>query len=321
MKQLLVINFIFIFTLSIAQPTIDKKIKDNIARNKIKSQVSWDYKYVGDKPEKTGIKTSITTYTPVGDVLQVTTYNAKGQILHIEKYKYDNLGNKTEYTRYSGGAETNAAYQKLSEYDAKGNLIEESGYDGVENFKDTYVYNSKGDLAEIRYLKDNVLKEKRVFIKNGNATTVSIFNPSGGLSSKLVLRYDDKGNLKEETVFGVNENPLEKKTYNYDEKKNLKEEAKYKLDKITLKTTYNYNSGGDLLEITEETPGSAKYVKKGFKYDASGNLIEIKWRRKGTEEFNTITYAYDAKGICATMVTNYPATSYKVLTKYTYEFF
>lgn len=313
--------FIFGFTLVSAQPSIDKKVKDNIARNKIKNQISWDYKYVNDKPEKSGVKTSVTTYSSSGDILQVTSYNPKGQIVHIEKYGYDNQGNKIEYTRYSGGSEVNADYQKLSKYDTKGNLVEESGFDGVENFKNSYTYNDKGDLLEIRYMKDNALQERRAFNKNGNTTTVSIYNSAGTLSSKLVLLYDDKGNLIQETVYGVNANQLEKKTYNYDEKKNLKEEAKYQLDKITLKTTYNYSPTGDLLEITEESPINPKFTKKSFSYDASANLQLIKWRRKGTEDFNTITYTIDAKGVCTTMDTNYPATKYRVLTKYTYEYF
>jgi hypothetical protein len=54
-------------------------------------------------------------------------------------------------------------------------------------------------------------------------------------------------------------------------------------------------------------------------YDAKGNLLRIKWRRKGTEEFNSITYQYDDRGLCSTAETHYPATKYRVLTKYVYE--
>ncbi len=37
-----------------------------------------------------------------------------------------------------------------------------------------YKYNDKGELPEIRYMKNTVLAEKRVFSKNGAATNVSI---------------------------------------------------------------------------------------------------------------------------------------------------
>jgi hypothetical protein len=139
------------------------------------------------------------------------------------------------------------------------------------------------------------------------------------LLSKLVLRYDERKNLIEESVYGINQSELEKKTYNYDDNKKLTEEAKYKLDKVTLKTCYTYNAKGDLVEISEENPGVAKFIKKSYTYDNMDNLKDISWRRKGNEEFNRITYSYDGKGLCSSTDTWYPATKYKVLTKYTYE--
>jgi len=125
----------------------------------------------------------------------------------------------------------------------------------------------------------------------------------------------------EESIYGINKNPLEKKTYNYDEKKKLREEAKYKLNKIMVRNTYNYNTSGSLVEITEEAPGVAKYVKKSMGFDTQGNLVEIKWRRNGSEEFNSITYKYDERGLCTSADTFYPSTKYRVLTKYSYEYY
>ncbi len=285
----------------------------------MKNQVSWDYPYKGTKTGKTGIKTSVTQYDSKGNIAQVTTFNPKGTIVNIEKYKYDSHGNKTEYSRYSGNTASQAAYQKISKYNEKNLVYEESGYDGVEHFTNAYKYDDKGNLTEIRYMKNSILTEKRDFSRNGAATNVSIFNGTGVLLSKLVLRYDERKNLVEEAVYGINQSELEKKTYNYDDNKNLTEEAKYKLDKVTLKTCYVYNANGDLVEINEENPGSAKFVKKSYTYDSMNNIKEISWRRKSNEEFNSISYAYDARGLCSSTDTWYPATKYKVLTKYTYE--
>jgi hypothetical protein len=314
-KLITILFFIWIFTPSIAQSIDDMKNKDVIARNKIKNQINWDYYYTGDKISKTGTKTSVTTYTTSGDIFQVSAYNNAGQVVNVEKYNYDTRGNKIEYTRNSA----DNSYQKKWVYNDKNLLIEESGFDGVENFRNTYGYNEKAEMTEIRYLKQTVLREKRLFNKNGNTTTVSVYNSGGIITSQVILKYDISGNLAEETVYGVNQNELEKKTYNYDAKENLKEEAKYKLDKITLKTNYTYNNSGNLVEIAEESAGAPKFVKKTLTYDDKGNLIQIKWRRKGADEFNTISYNYDAKGLCISAETYYPATKYKVLTKYTYE--
>jgi hypothetical protein len=170
-------------------------------------------------------------------------------------------------------------------------------------------------------MKNNLLQEKRLFVRNGSTTTVSVINTAGTLTSKLVLAYDSRDKLTEETVYGVNQRELEKKTYHYDDKENLKEEAKYKLDKVTLKTIYSYNASGDLTEIMEEAAGSPRFVKKALAYDPNGNLLEIKWRRRGNEDYNSITYTWNDKGICTTADTFYPATKYRVLTRYSYEYF
>jgi hypothetical protein len=319
MRICLTLAGLFIFLHASPQSADENRSAKIITQNHIKNQVSWDYPYKGTKTGKTGTKTSVTLFDATGNIDQVTTFNPKGAIVNIEKYKYDSHGNKTEYSRYSGSTDSQAAYQKISKYNEKNLVYEESGYDGVEHFTNIYKYDDKGELMEIRYMKNSLLAEKRVFSRNGAATNVSIFNGTGILTSKLVLRYDERKNLVEEAVYGINQSELEKKTYNYDDNKNLTEEAKYKLDKVTLKTCYIYNAKGDLVEINEENPGTAKFIKKSYTYDSLGNIREISWRRKGNEEFNSITYSYDAKGLCTSTNTWYPATKYKVLTKYTYE--
>lgn len=315
MRYLFIIAGILILATGKAQNPDEPKNKENIAANKVKNQISWDYKYINDKPDKNGVKTSVTTYSSKGDVIQVNALNPAGAVLHSESYAYDGRGNKTEYTRKSG----DNSYQKKYVYNAKNLVTEESGFDGVENFRNIYTYDDEGNMTEIRYMKNTILQEKRVFVKDGVTTNVSVYNKLGTLTSKLVLIYDGRGNLVEESIYGLNSNPLEKKTYNYDDKKKLKEEARYKLNKITVRNTYNYTAAGKLTEITEESPGTQKFVKKSISYDARGNITDIKWRRNSTEEFNRITYQYDDSGLCTSAETYYPATKYRVLTKYVYE--
>jgi hypothetical protein len=310
--------FVFLFLLvQLNGQNEDLKNRQSIARNKVRNQISWDYKYIGEKPDKNGVKTSVTTYATTGDVVQVNALNPAGTVLHTEKYSYDSRGNKTEYTRNSG----DGSYQKKYIYNDQNLLAEESGFDGVENFKNLYFYNAKGVMTEIRYMKGTIVQEKRVFTKDGVTTNVAVYNKTGTVTSKLVLIYDSRGNLIEESVFGMSPDPVEKKTYNYDDRKNLKEEARYKLNQMTVRNTYNYGPTGDLIEITEESPGNSRYVKKMMSYDTKGNLLEIKWRRNAKEEFNRITYQYDEKGLCTTLDTFYPATKYRVLTRYTYEYY
>lgn len=303
------------------QSQIDNRIRQKNVQNRISNQESWDYKYAGNTPGKTGSRTSITTYTSSGDIDRVVTYNAKGVVQHIEEYSYDKNGRRTEYTRMSGENAQKPSYQKISVYNTAGDLSEEKGFDGVENFRNTYLYDATGNLTEIQYYANNMLREKRKFSGTKTLNNVEVFNGSGTLVSRLAIKYDAGGNVTEETVYGVNQAELEKKVYNYDQNSNLTGESRYKLDKVTLTTTYTYNAAGDLLTVYEQSPSYPKFLKKSMTYDALGNLKEIKWRRNPNEEFNMMVYNYDSKGICATVETFYPATDYRVLTKYVYAYY
>ncbi|MBN2275435.1 MAG: hypothetical protein JXK95_13960 [Bacteroidales bacterium] len=303
------------------QPSVEQKIRDNIAANKIKSQISFEHKYTDGQPQASGTKTSVTLYNTSGDITKVTTYNAKGLVMNVENYRYDGAGNKLEYTRYSGDNETQVAYQKITKYDDDNNIVEENGFDGVEKFHNQYSYDALRNLSEIHYRKNSVLKERRVFKKDGLKTHVSIYNPSGKMISKILLVYDKKGSLLEETVYGINQDIIERKTFDYDETEKLKAESKYKLNKMTIRTTYNYTPNGDLAEIIEESPGSGKFIKKSYTYSPKGLITEIKWRRRADEDFNSITYKYDSRGICTESITFYPSTNFRTLTKYDYAFY
>src|SRR4030042_3293173 len=110
MKRLFYLPLSLVCVVAWSQPSIDKKIRDNIALNKIKSQTSWEYKFSGDKPEATGTKTSVSFYNASGDAIMVMTYNPKGLVLNVEKYRYDMAGNKIENSRYTAGNESQIAY-------------------------------------------------------------------------------------------------------------------------------------------------------------------------------------------------------------------
>ncbi len=317
MRVLLISIYLTLVLPVFAQNSDENRSKKAIAANRVKTQTSWDYKYNGETLQTKGVKTSITTFSTSGEVIQTNALNPAGATTHTEKYAFDSKGNKTEYSRVSG----DGSYEKKYVYNDKDLLVEESGFDGVENFKNQYSYNGAGEMTEIRYYKGPVLVEKRVFVKDGVTTTVNVYNRAGTLNSKLVLIYDTRGNLLEESIYGVSPDPLEKKTYNYDEKKKLKEESRFKLNKITVRNTYDYNTKGDLEQITEESPSEKKFVKKTITYNSNGYISEIKWRRRSSEEFNSITYQYDNRGLCTSAETWYPSTKYRVLSKYEYEYY
>src|SRR5512145_477450 len=157
MKFFTAIIYLILVSPLTAQVSEDFRNKQSISKNHIKNQISWDYRYEGNKPESKGIRTSVTKFSASGEILQTDALNPAGAITHTETYAYDSRGNKTEYTRNSG----DGSYQKKYVYNDRDQLIEESGFDGVENFKNQYFYNDQGDMTEIRYHKNSVITEKR----------------------------------------------------------------------------------------------------------------------------------------------------------------
>lgn len=301
------------------QPIFETKNKQTVIQQKIKSQTNFDYNYIKNKPSSKGVKTSYTEYNDDGDVVRFITYRLK-DTLTLEEYSYDETGKRIDYTKHKGGSK-NIAYQKISKYAKNGNLMMENGFDGSEKFKNSYKYNADNKLIEINYFLDNKLNEKRTFTHDGDITEVTVYNASKQAISYMTLKYNSKGDIIEEIVYDANKNPLEKKLYVYNKESKVISEVKYRLEQFYYKLTYLYDSRSELINIDEESISNKRYVKKSFGYDNSGNLIEMKWRRKPGEEFNQRNYTYNSKGICTQVITLYPSTNFKVLTKYEYEFF
>jgi hypothetical protein len=314
----IILSFIF-FSQVLSQPIFETKNKQIIIKQNVRSQTNWDYNFIKDKPSSKGNKTSYTRYNSRGDIVEFVTYKLKDTLIY-ETYEYNTEGYRVDYTKHKGGKK-NISYRKISEYDDNGNLILEQGFDGSEKFKNTYEYNDNGKLKEINYYIDNTLNEKRIFKHDSNITDVAIYNSANKITSYMSLKYDGKGNLIEETQFDVNKNPIENRIFVYNNELKVISEVKYREGNFFYKLTYLYDSAGELINIDEENLEHSRFIKKNFKYDDKGFLIEMNWRRKPVEEFNTRNYAYNNEGLCTQVLTYYPSTKFKVLTKYEYEFY
>jgi hypothetical protein len=320
MRIIICISLLIAYLLQgFGQPIFETKYKQTIVQLRIKSQTNFDYNYVKNKLSSKGVKTSYTEYNANGDIVKFITYKLK-DTLTLEEYTYDETGKRIDYTKHKGSSK-NIAYQKISKYNKEGKLIQEHGFDGSERFKNSYKYNSDNKLKEINYFLDNELNEKRTFIHDGDITEVKVYNALKQITSYMTLKYNSKRDIIEEIVYDANRNPLEKKLYVYNNESKVVSEVKYRLEQFYYKLTYLYDSKSNLINIDEESINNKRYVKKSFGYDSSGNLIEMKWRRKPGEEFNQRNYSYDTKGLCTLVITFYPSTNFKVLTKYEYEFF
>jgi hypothetical protein len=292
----------------------DKKI---MADNRIKTKIQFDYSYDKGKVSSLGKKISISTYSQAGDILEEDMLDAKEQIIGWEKYQYNKSGNRILYERSSG---TNT-YKKESQYNTKNNVILETGFNGAENFKNTFSYGPTDKPLEIIYTINGVLDEKREYEYVGTTSIISIFKTGNVLASKVKLVYDERGNVIEETMFSMDNKELEKKTLSYDNDSHPIAEEKVRAGKFMYKLTNDYNEKGELLSVSEENTTDKKFIKKIYTFNLQDNLIEFKWRRTPTDEFNVKTYTYDSHGVCQTEHTFYPATKFELLTKYVYEMY
>jgi hypothetical protein len=296
--------------------TLEEQEKQIAAKNHIKSKTQTDFKYTEGKQAKTGITSSVTTYSQSGEILLINLLDTKGLVIGWEKYTYDANGNRTLFEREGSGSK----YKKVTQYDAKNNLLLESGFNGTENFKNEYHYES-GKLRNTVYMVNNKIVRKLVYEYSGSTTNVGIYTGGTVLSSKIKMVYDAASNLVEETHLSVDGKETEKKTFKYNTASQLTEEAKTKAGKLFYKITQEYDTKGRLLKISEETLSKAKYAKKIYSFDAAGNLISYQWRRTPDEEFNVKKYTYDTKGVCLTEHTLYPATKFELLSKFEYEYY
>ncbi|MFO7658592.1 MAG: hypothetical protein R6W78_16150 [Bacteroidales bacterium] len=300
-----------------AQSVFEDRQKENIIKNEIASQTTWDYKYIKDKPSKTGIKTSYIRYDQAGNIIESVTYKMQDTLAY-ETYKYNKLGKRTDYTKKKGVV---VAYQKTSNYNEMGDLVKESGFDGAYNFQNNFEYLENGNLKHITYTLDKKLTEKRVFQHEGDMTTISIQNPSGVVMSYISLKHDSKDNVVEEVALDAQKKPVEKKLFVYNNDNKVVSEVKYRGDNFLYKLTYLYNDKGNLVTVDEENPEEGKYSKKQYLFDQSGNLTSMRWRRNAKEDFSERNYQYDNRNICQQYETYYPATKFRILTKLTYDNF
>ena len=310
-KILTVITLLFL-----TAQTLDEFEKGMVAKNHIRSKTQIDYKYKNGVMSGSGVKVSVTSYNSNGDILEKDILNPKGLVVSSEKYEYDGQGNRTYYMRNS----SNGKYEKRAQYDSHNNLILEAGFNGAEHFKNTYSYNSNDRLEEIVFTVEGNTTEKHVYHNNGNTATVEVYTAGTSLTSKLKLVYDSKGNILQQTVLSLDGRELEKKINKYDAQSNLIEEEKTKNGNLSYQTWYDYDSQGNLLTVSEQTPQKKKFIKKSFTYDGNGNLTDYKWHRSPGEPYNVKSFTYNSRGICETEHTFYPATKYELLSKFQYDY-
>lgn len=318
MKQLityLIISACFV-SYSYAQ-TLELKDREMFSKHNVKVRTKWDYNFKGDIPSLEGKMTAKSYYDREGRVLEAYSFNLKGDTVTFDKYEYDKNGNRVLYQRKSLHGE----YKKESEYNTINNLIEEEGFDGGATFQTIFKYDDQNRVLNITYLTADEIDEKRVYKYNGNKASVEILKLGKHLTSKMELLFNDKEQVLEEKFLSLDGKVLEKKTFEYNSNGDIVKEEKHKNGALFYRIVYEYDSKGNLLNISEESTSKKKFVKKKFGYDNLGRITEYYWKRRPDDDYNIKNFKYKDDGVCSEEHTYYPRTNYKLLTRYEYEFF
>lgn len=303
---------------SFGQANFESREKEVFAKNKVKRQIQWSYDYVNGKPGTKSYKSASNTYDANGNLTEEINYKSDGTITSVVTYTYDAKGNKTSFSRFKGNKEKLTYNQQIT-YDALGNKITESGFDGVSKFNNTFTYDSKNKLIEIKYTTDKVLSEKRSIQYEGNTTVMLINNAYNSTLSRELTTFDAKKNVIEEVKY-IQDNVTQKANYTYDKDGNKVEETKQNYGNFAYRRKHSYDEKGNIVKITEEKPAGHIYIAYEYKYDSRGNVTEERWAKDNSGEYSVKAHVYDARNLLLESNCYFASYKFSVLYKYTYEF-
>lgn len=193
----------------------------------------------------------------------------------VYKYIFDDRGNIVEYNQFKN----DTLYGKeMATYDQNDSLIHyrEYGNDGKISWNKTWTYDSNGKLTEEKFSnKYGYFNHETYEYRATNKKSAALFNAKGENTSNKEFVYDQSNRLQSEITI-----PLTSLTSFY-------------------KTTYTYNSKGDILasiKYAGESRASLKEIRrKTYKYDSENRLILYQLKYDGRLQTKNI-YKFDVAG-------------------------
>jgi hypothetical protein len=322
MRTLLLLLILVFGVLSAFSQNVEIMDKERISKNKIKTQTLFEYDYINGKPEIKGVKSRIDSVDMKGQRLSQVNYRENGTILNLMTFKYDYKGNKTEFSKFSlDENKMKLNYKQSVKFDSKGNKTLETGYNGLDSFKNVYNYNKTGKLAEVNFFIKKKLDEKRVFSNENNNANLKILDGYGALKFTQKNVYSSSGKILEEVRFETDNTESQKIVYAYNSSDNITSETKYIKGKLFSKISYVYNNNNLLSEIYMESTDGVKYLTNKYLYNEKGWLIEDQSRDEKNKDFSKNSYTYDDNGICKTIDSFFAKYNQQVLSVFIYAYY
>jgi len=322
---LLAVLFTFSLVANAQYSKDDDRERQRIAESKIKTSIQWTHRYAQGKPASEGYKTTETHFDKAGNAVEVLNYRSTGDISSKLLYKYNDKNQRVEYLMYQkekDAKELKLTYKQAFHYNEKGLKVTEVVFDGIAGYKITYSYLPNGSLKEIiKYNSSNAAAEKWEYTYSGLSHEINVLGPANQTISTVKKKMDAKGNVLEDTKFGANGKEQKRIVNVYDDKSRVVEMAEYFSGNLTKKLFYKYNNLDVVVEIVQQNPDGSKFTQASYKHDTSGNLLEERWSEDESPELSSKQVKYDKDGNLIEVDSYYAPYKYRVLYKYSYEFF
>lgn len=215
-------------------------------------------------------------------------------------------------------------YKKISEYDRKGNLVEQRFF----NANDTLLtrallkFDARGNMTERSgYDAKGDLFSRTVFTYDGkgNLTGEQVFTSDGSLDSKTACKHDAGGKLTEEILFNNNKKTVYKSVYRYNPAGKLLEKVIYdNAGNISSRYTADYDTKGR--KIKDYVFGADKSLLHKYisAYGAKGNKITDKVFDASDKLSSVYTYTYDSANQLTEEKVTYPDG--KLVVRYAFKY-
>ncbi|MDD3567190.1 MAG: hypothetical protein PHT92_02200 [Bacteroidales bacterium] len=306
------------------QPKDQEKERQRIAESNIKTITQWTHRFSGDKPNPNGYKTSVTQYDRNGNPIEIVNYRSSGEISSRLLYKYNNQNLRTEYVMYQRihRPELEVSYKQSFHYNDKGLKTHEVVYDGQAGYRITYEYYPDDNLKEIvKYGVGNRVDERWAYTYKDNIQEISIFKPDKVLSSRMRKEHDANWNLLRDIRLDDKGNEVKRIVNRYDDKNRLVETAEYYSGNLSKKQEFRYNNRDLVIEVIQHSPDGSSFIQSKYQYDTNGSLVEEQWSEGGAQEFSHKQSRYNDEGNVLETDSYFAPYRYRVLYRYTYEYF
>lgn len=324
MKSIFTLFFLVVSaSLILAQPNDDEKERIRISESKIKTIIQWTHRFSQGKPNPSGYKTTETHYDKNGNPIEIINYRSNGEISSRLLYKYNDKNLRTEYLMYQkDGKDFKLTFKQTFHYNAKGLKTHEVVFDGVSGYRITYEYLPNNELKEIvKFGSNNTVDERWVYSYKNNIQEISIFKPDKVLNSIVRKTYDAKGNLVEDLRLDSKGNEQKKVTYSFDSKNRMIEMSESFSGKLSKRLEYKFNDTNLVSEVAQENSDGTKFTQSIYSYDSNGSLIEERWSESKADEFSLKQSSYNTEGNVVETDSYFAPYRYRVLYKYTYDYF